>query len=62
MHNAFMLSLDPPSTPKYNAIPKSQMKVGEVNVPKHVSAFYRFNDKKGFIQTVTQTSDMSMPA
>jgi len=38
------------------------MKVGEVNVPKHVSAFYRFNDKKGFIQTVTQTSDMSMPA
>jgi len=32
MCNAFML-LDPPN---YNTIPKSRMKVGEVNVPKHM--------------------------
>ena len=56
-----MLSLDPP---KYNAILKSRMKVGKVNVPKHMvtySTFYRFNNKKGFTQTVTQTADMTMP-
>jgi len=35
------------------------MKAGKVNVP---STFYRFNDKKGFTQTVTQTPDMSKPA
>jgi len=49
-----MLSLDPP---KYNAILKSRMKVGKVNVPKHMvtySTFYRFNNKKDFTQTVTQ--------
>jgi len=56
-----MLSLGPPP-PKYNAIPKSRMKVGEVNVPKQTAIFYRFNNKKGFTQTVTQRADMSMSA
>jgi len=40
------------------------MKVGKVNVPKHMvtwSTFNRFNNKKGFTPTVTQTADMSKP-
>jgi len=37
------------------------MKIGEVNVPKNMvtySILYRFNNKKGFAQTVTQRADI----